>query len=50
MRFTVAFDVLGISLGTGDLRAAIVAALQENFRTDHICVSEGQPITGTVAS
>ena len=50
VRFEVAFDVLGLSLSTGNLRAAIVAALQENFQTDHICVSDGQPITGTVAS
>jgi hypothetical protein len=48
VRFEVAFDVLGLSLSTGNLRAAIVAALQENFQTDHICVSDGQPITGTV--
>jgi hypothetical protein len=48
VRFTVSFDVLGISLSTGRLRAAIVTALQENFQTDHICVSEGQPITGIV--
>jgi hypothetical protein len=46
VRFEVAFDVLGISLSTGRLRAAIVAALEENFQTDHICVSDGQPITG----
>jgi hypothetical protein len=48
VRFEVAFDVLGLSLSIGNLRAAIVAALQENFQTDHICVSDGQPITGTV--
>jgi hypothetical protein len=48
VRFTVSFDVLGTCLSTGRLRAAIVAALEENFQTDHICVSEGQPITGTV--
>jgi hypothetical protein len=48
VRFEVAFDVLGISLSTGRLRAAIVAALEENFQTDHICVSEGRPVTGTV--
>ena len=48
VRFTVSFDVLGISLSTGRLRAAIVTALQENFQSDHISVSEGQPITGIV--
>lgn len=48
VRFEVAFDVLGISLSTGRLRAAIVTALAENFQSDHVCVSEGQPITGTV--
>jgi hypothetical protein len=49
VRFEVSFDVLGISLSTGRLRAAIVEALEESFQTDHICVSEGQPITGTVS-
>jgi len=49
VRFEVSFDILGLSLATGRLRAAIVEALEENFQTDHICVSEGQPITGTVA-
>ncbi|MDA8149058.1 MAG: hypothetical protein M0Z93_09830 [Actinomycetota bacterium] len=49
VRFRVVIDVLGISLGTGRLRAAIVAALQENVQTDHIAVSEGQPVTGTAA-
>jgi hypothetical protein len=48
VRFEVAFDVLGLSLSTGRLRAAIVTALQENFQTDHIRVSDGQPITGIV--
>jgi len=48
VRFEVSFDVLGISLSTGNLRAAIVTALEENFQADRICVSEGRPITGTV--
>lgn len=48
VRFEVSFDVLGLFLSTGNLRAAIVAALEENFQSDHICVSEGQSITGTV--
>jgi hypothetical protein len=48
VRFEVAFDVLGLSLSTGNLRAAIVTALEENFQADRICVSEGRPITGTV--
>jgi len=48
VRFEVSFDVLGISLSTRRLRAAIVEALEESFQADHICVSEGQPITGTV--
>jgi hypothetical protein len=47
VRFEVSFDILGLSLATGGLRAAIVEALEENFQTDHICVFEGQPITGT---
>jgi hypothetical protein len=48
VRFTVSFDVLGLSLSTGRLRAAIVEALEESFQTDHICVSGGQRVTGTV--
>jgi hypothetical protein len=48
VRFAVTFDVCGISLSTGRLRAAIVAALQESFWTDRVCVSAGQPISGTV--
>jgi hypothetical protein len=48
VRFEVSFDVLGLSLSTGNLRAAIVEALEESFQTDHIRVSEGQPITGAV--
>jgi hypothetical protein len=48
VRFEVSFDVLGLSLATGRLRAAIVQALEESFQTDHICVSEGRPITGAV--
>ncbi len=48
VRFEVSFDALGLSLSTGRLRAAIVEALVENFQSDHICVSDGQPITGTV--
>ncbi|MGH9170163.1 MAG: hypothetical protein ACRD0Z_04755 [Acidimicrobiales bacterium] len=49
VRFEISFDVLGLSLSTGRLRAAIVAALNENFNTDHIAVSEGHPIMGTVS-
>jgi hypothetical protein len=49
VRFAVSFDVLGVSLSTGRLRAAIVTALQESFWTDHVAVSAGEPITGTVA-
>ena len=48
VRFTVAFDVLGLSLSTGNISAAIVAALQENFQTDHVTVSDGLPISGVV--
>jgi hypothetical protein len=48
VRFAVSFDVCGLSLSTGRLRAAIVRALQESFWTDHVAVSEGQPITGTL--
>jgi len=48
VRFEVSFDVLGLSLSTGRLRAAIVEALEESFQTDHIRVSEGRPITGEV--
>jgi hypothetical protein len=48
VHFEVSFDVLGTCLSTGGLRAAIVEALEESFQTDHIRVSDGQPITGTV--
>ncbi len=48
MRFEASFDVLGLSLSTGRLRAAIETALDESLQTDHRCDSEGRLITGTV--
>ena len=48
VRFEASFDVLGLSLSTGRLRAAIETALDESLQTDHRCDSEGRLITGTV--